>query len=65
MEAVVDVPVVPVVPFVVVPVPVSVEVDAVVLAVLGVLMLLRGAKLIGMFKLLRAAPKVRVISLET
>ena len=44
----------------------TVDVAAVVVVeVLGVLMLLRGVKFTGMLKLLRAAPNVRVISLET
>jgi hypothetical protein len=58
-----DVPVVEVVPVVLV---VGVEVEAVVeVEELGVLMLERGEKLTGILKLLRAAPKVRVISLDT
>ena len=32
---------------------------------LGVLMLVRGVKFTGMLRLVRAAPKVRVMSLET
>src|ERR1022692_1442190 len=58
-----DVPVVAVRPVVLV---FGVEVEAVVeVEELGVLMVERGEKLTGRLKLLRAAPKVRVISLET
>ena len=66
MDAAVDVPVVPVVVVVPVVLVVGVDVEAVVLVeVLGVLILVRGEKFTGMLKLLRAAPNVRVISLET
>lgn len=66
MEVAVEAVVVPVVEVVPVVLLVGVEVEAVVdVEELGVLMLERGEKFTGRLKLLRAAPKVRVISLET
>jgi len=64
MELVVEVVVLVPVPLVAEPLPVCVEVEAVLVEELGVEMLVRGVKFTGMLRVFRAAPNVRVISLE-